>query len=261
MAGAPFPIWLRKEPAGFYVDVAFLWGRAPAMGVVVLVVLVAVGTFAVVTGRRALAATAVAGLVTAVGFAVSFALIPGVNSATVDYLMIVLWVEGMLLWVVVVWGVVSMALAASRALARRPTVAASEGPAHLPVWLGLGTLGLVVAVGIVAVHSLVASDGRFGTNWSPQEADGVRAVTSAVGRLGPGGPVNVLVKDPGADPIGTLAVAEGAAWQLKASDVDPGVLGVPAAFTALPPYRRAPKVVVTLHDGAIVDVTHTPPAH
>jgi len=94
--------------------------HSSALGVIVLCLLAAICVVAALTRQRALSVLAVVGLVASISLVVSFAIVPVKNSISVDHLIIVAWVVGILVWTVVVWAAVSMVALLVRVVRKVP---------------------------------------------------------------------------------------------------------------------------------------------
>ena len=154
------PIWLTQFP--YLIAFAdkmphYLRGHAETGGVIGLGLMVAIGLAAWRAKRRELSALALIGVVVAVGTVASFATFPKDNLGPVGYLSDVLWMVGILVWIIVVWaGVVVSGFRWWR------------GRHHLrgrvPILFGLEVAGLLLMV-IAGIASLRTRCPRL-TSWT-----------------------------------------------------------------------------------------------
>lgn len=155
-AAAPRPIWLQAFP--FLVSLTdrmpeLLRSRSVAWGVLALCLLVVVAVWGRRTGRRQLSALAAIGFVLAAGSVISFAEFPRDNLGPVGYLSTVLWVVGMVIWVVLIWAVAELLVALWGRRRQRDRVRGRTTPA---AWaLPLAGLVLLCVAAIAGVRSIV----------------------------------------------------------------------------------------------------------
>jgi hypothetical protein len=249
MAAAPHPIWLTQLPAGFFPLAALetalpAWYGGVVLGLLVVVVLGALGT-----RRRALGALATASLAVSVGLVVSVAIFPAKNILSLDYLVVPFWLLGLGLWLVAGWSAVAIVTAlGSRALAgRRATL---RRRARWLARIGLsGVLGGLAALGAVGLAA-AADDPPVG--WSPHAVAAADRAAGAVERAVPPGPVTVAVLGDGF--YASTWTAESLVYQLKVAGWQPGTTGPAATYTGLAARPGAPRVVVWLHPTGLVSV-------
>lgn len=253
-ATGPRPIWLTRYPyelafldrtTGYVDGHSVMW----AVGVLLLVFLVAIGAWAV--RQRALAALAALSGVLGVATVLTFASLPSDNLSSLSYLLSVLWVVGTLQWFVVGWAVVVLARRAAGALARRgrATLAPARGRVATLVVAIIG--GVLVAVaGVTALQQLVP-EARAHAAYVRVDGAIADAIATSVERSVPSGPVVVRV-DPAIFPPsdGFYSVDYwGAAFRLLADGWHPGLtFGFFGAATHLtvPTGARWPVVTVVM---------------
>lgn len=236
-SAGPFPIWLHREPTGFFPDMAFAFGHRPVYGVAVILALTAVSASALVSRHTGLLAAATVSLVVVTGFAASFAMIPTSNLIVVDYLLVLAWPVGLTVWIVAVWAV----LALFRATRPRAQFAGAAPPVVTALLAG----GLSFAI----VHAIPA-DPNFGTNWTRAEAAEVNQIVGFVEHSTSRKDVDVVLSDSGhVDSYRQTAIGEGVGLRLVLDGRHPGIEGIDPAVTSLPPLLRSPQVhVVTTSD-------------
>jgi hypothetical protein len=195
-AGSPSPIWLHDAPTGFFGVASFQVDGSPAYGVFVTCLLLAVAAFAVRTRRHSLAAISMLAGVCAVALVASFAAVPETEVDNMGLLFFVLWVFGVLFWIVVTWGVLEAAWAgARRARTRDPSGRRRVvlGRKHLDlvqtafVW-PVAAIIAVVVVGAVGLSG-IGSGGRLAVDHAAVTQAG--RLAASIERLVPRGPVEV----------------------------------------------------------------------
>ena len=287
-AGAPFPIWLRHEPLGFFSVAAFTGEHSSALGVIVLCLLAAICVAAALTRQRALAVLGVVGLVASISLVASFAIFPVKNSISVDYLIIVAWVVGILVWTVVVWAAVSMVALLVRPARKvpvadgRPVVGGTEGVGTEPaapegptpaaggglggvvrrspvatLLLGVAIVGVLAGFTTAGLRPALAFQPALDTvSWDHQEVLRVRHVTTAIEHAVPRGPVVYSIDASSAGALSTIWITEGVAWQLEQDGWRAGLFSIERAYTQLKPRRGAPTVKVVIDGTKVVSIQH-----
>jgi hypothetical protein len=255
-AGA-VPIWLDRAPTGFYPDMAFAFSHRPALGMVVLAVIIAVTAFGALTRRRGLLAVGAVTVVTTAAFLVSFAMVPAANLIVVSYLLVAVWVEGFLLWILVTWCLLSVCRSLVAAVPERAPLSHGGVPTFrgdrsswsaMPAAAGCGTalVGLMAGGSSLAIATVTHANANFGTNWSRQEAAQAARVVTVVEHETPRGDVTVMLGGAVADRVPIIAIGEGVALQLFLDGWRPGLRGIDPAFTSLPPIPDSVEVSVQI---------------
>ncbi len=262
-AASPDPIWLTKEPLTFFPVGALIGKHAAVYGVFALVVLAGIAVGAWRTARRSLSALAGVALVAAVGIVCAFAIFPLKNAFSVDYLIICLWVLGILCWTVMLWTLwVVVGTAVRRRTGRAP--AAGDGvdqPSLSPrssAWLFAASTGMVVVVGVAAFSALASFEPSGDvTGWGPSETTTIDNLAAAIEHTVPRGAVLVSIKADPADEFTALWESEGVAYRLQMDGWTPGLIGTGEAFTGLSPVRHAPRLFITLDGSKVASVART----
>jgi hypothetical protein len=263
-AGA-VPIWLHHAPTRFYPEMAFAFSHQPAYGIVALSIIISVTAFAAFTGRRGLFAAGAVTVVTTSAFLVSFAMIPTANLIVVGYLLAAVWVEGFLIWILVIWCLlsVSRSLTATVTQRRNSGLRGSSLPGGVPPnWAttpavagcGAALIALMAGGSSVAIASTVPANANFGTNWSPQEAAEVASIVSVVEHNTAPGDVNVTLDDVVTDRLRSIAIGEGVGLQLFLDGWHPGLRGIDPALTSLPPIPHSVDVLIRINGNTIEGV-------
>lgn len=261
------PIWLHRVPTGFFPEMAFAFGHSPLYGTFGVLVILAVPIVAMVLRDRSLFAVGVVTVLTLLGLTVSFAIIPSASVAVVGYVLVVLWIEGWLLWLSAGWCVLALSssLVGSRVESRPGRGSRVESRPRRPrvsrlIWSpGTVMVVLIAAGSALAVSDSTAANPDFGTNWSPQEASETSRIVTLVERRFGTGSVNVAVTSSTRDPAPAVAVAEGVGLQLLLGNGHPGIQGVDPAFTSLPPRAAAAKISVRIGAGHVRTEATSPP--
>jgi hypothetical protein len=263
-AGAPLPIWLQHEPQGFFPVFGFIGDHSSALGVIVLCVLAVIGVAAAVTRRRALLVLSIVGLVTSLSLVATFAIFPKKNLFSLDYLIIMAWVVGFVVWAVVLWAVVALATVVVRTA--RPgvgDVGSSAGgvvrrwPAAT-VAVGVVVIGVLAGFATAGIRAASALQPALDTvGWNHQTVRQVRQVTAAIERSVPRGPVVYSVDAKSASALTPIWITEGVAYQLEVDGYQPGLFSVERAYTQLAPHRGAPSVQVVLGNTTVLSVQRT----
>jgi hypothetical protein len=250
-AVTPHPIWLTPYP--YAVSVAngmphYVSSHSGAWGVAVLCLLVAVALVAWRTARRELSALALVGAAVAAGTVVSFAAFPKDNLGPLDYLVNLLWLVGLLVWIIVLWAGGDVALAGwdrwfhgDRRL---------RGP--LPIAAGLPVAGLLLLVlaGTAGLRALVpAAHGQAAQVRLDAPLDD--AIARAVEHSVPPGPVIVDVRPATFGPhYGYYNIDFwGMAFVLLEDGWHPGLEHYffgPATHLSVPSGARWPEVIVSV---------------
>jgi hypothetical protein len=255
-ATTPWPIWLRSEPSNFFVAASSVAGHSPLPGAIVLVLLAAVATVGWRRGHPQLAALAAMALVCAVGVFATFALYPEKNLFNLGYLVIILWVVGILCWTVGAW---AAAVTLAAILRRRATVDVPARSSEASVLAGLGGIAIVAVfalAGLTSLATFVPNTGTVGADEAGMTLVGT--VATQIEHRTPKGPVAISVSVRTSDVFSNLWMTEGVAWRLEADGWTPGLYGVTRSFTGLVPAPSSPAYVVTVADERLVSVA---PAH
>jgi len=239
-SAGPFPVWLTHAPIGFYPDMGFTYDHSATYGAGALFVIIAVTVLAAWTRNRGLFVCAAVTLVTTSAFLVSFAMIPTATLIVVDYLLVAVRVEGVLVWVLAMWCGVSLA---------RTLVAARTGyrPGGMNAALGSAALIVLIAGGSsLGLAAAPEANAQFGTNWSTPEAGEVAGIVSVIEHTVPRGGVTVTLEGSLRDRLRIIAIGEGVGWRLVLDGWHPGLRGILPALSGLPPDPNAPDVAVRI---------------
>jgi hypothetical protein len=236
-SAGPSPIWWHHVPTGFYPEMAFAFGGSRAYGVLGLLLPVLYTLAGLVLRKRGLLAFGVVSLAAVLGFLVSFAVIPADNLAVVGYLLVALWLEGVLIWVGAGWCLWELFRARAKA--------------GVEARIGIGVVVLMAVAGCAAIVDAVPAKANFGSNWTPREAAVSARLANLIEHTGRRGPVNIEMRDPELGAVPSIAVAEGVGLRLVLDGWHPGLLGIDPAFTQLAPIRGAPDVSVQIHGDVI----------
>jgi len=220
-AGSPHPIWTRGDPALYFpYEVP---AQSALVGFLVLVMCAGIGVLAWRTGRTALAALAAVGLLCSVGTVAMFANPPTYVETSLFYLNRILWPIGFLIWSIVLWGVVELALVvvAKRTVARSAHSAARpRSKTRLAIALTAAVSFAVVLLAAVAVHQLqsqaVAQTDEAQMRFS-------QAIATAVERAAPRGNVSIAVPYSDLEWFTEYAIVQGAAWKLVSDGWSPSL--------------------------------------
>jgi hypothetical protein len=247
-AVAPRPVWLSSFP--FLSVPQYVESHSGVWAVVCLLLLLAVAFGARWARRTELGALAAVGLITAVGAAASYGALPRDDIIVISYLGIYLWVVGAVVWIVLVWAVGQVVVAAFRRLRSRVSVG---GAGLLRHGLELAGLALLVVGCTEAVKALdPAAHARISALAYDRPLDD--AVARSVERTVPRGPVVVNIRPTTFGPAyGDYVVDDwGMAFVLLADGWRPGLtsgfFGV-ATHLTVPPGSRWPEVTVTVDPG------------
>jgi hypothetical protein len=248
-AVAPHPIWLTQYP---YLPSAangtpqYLGSHAVGWGFFALGLLVVIALWAWRAGRRELSALAVVGAVAAVGTVASFAAFARDKVVLSGYLINLLWVVGMLIWIIALWAVGDLAAVGIR----RVRGGHHRVQGRVPVRRGLewAALLLLVAAGVAGLRTLVpAAHGQAAETRSDSPLN--HAVARSVEHSVPPGPVIVVVQPAAFGPrygydnidfwgVALVLLEDG--WRPGLQDSFFG----PATHLSVPPGARWPKVIV-----------------
>ena len=187
------PIWLTQFP--YLISFAdqmphYLRGHAEAGGFVGLGLTVGIAVAAWRAKRGELSALAVIGVVMAVGTVASFATFPRDNLGPVGYLSYVLWLVGILVWIIVVWAAGDLLVSGFRWW---------RGRRHLRGWvpirfgLAVAALLLMVIAGVAALKTMVPEAHQLDANLKV-DARLDHAIARSVEHTVPPGPVIVVVR-------------------------------------------------------------------
>lgn len=267
-AASPVPIWLTHEPLAVLERAAFVDTSSPVVGTLVLVALVAVAVGAWKAGHRPLAALSVLGLVNAASLVVDFTLLPSTSLlATMYYLVIWIWVTGILLWTVFAWALVEVGAALfRRSVGRLPTPAGARADPRVSWGIAGGAIATVVLVGTIGLIALPRfAPSQLTAQWDPALAHQVRIVATSIEGATRKGPVTFVIRTP--QPVTEYTyelLSEGVAWQLDADGWQPGLTGYTASYTGLevPPGDGWNWVNLELHGRSVtwVYIEHCSPS-
>lgn len=258
-SGSPHPIWLTRSPTGFFPTLLLVHEHAPAGGVVVLCLIVAITVLAWIFGRRNLAAVGAVAVICSAATVLTFTTFPASNVLLLTYLHVMWWVPGILLWIVAVWGVVELV----RSLALWISEGREEGEGRegregrwqprVTQWgRRAAATGVVVALlvaGFFGARALVVPTSRLGVDWNGVAQ--VNRIAPVVESHVPRGPVVLDFSGVGGN-LSDDGILLGVAWRLTADGwhaVLPGPLGA-ATGSVKPAGSRWPAVVVTFHGGS-----------
>lgn len=256
-AGAPWPIWLRREPSGFYDVFRFVSGNSPAWGVATATLLAAIAVLAR-RRNRPLSILSLVGLVCSLSLVLSFTIYPVRNLVSVLYLICTLWVVGIVVWIAVVWAAVVGVSALLRRYRWGPVPAdvaeRPRRPAALPALIAIGAVVLTTIAGLWSLRSVELGDSVIG--WAPNDTVVEQRVAHEVEHLVPRGPVVVQVTTVPSNSLSSLWIPEGVAWILMTDGWQPGLPPIGEAFTGLHPLPGSAAVHVTVDGTRIVAVQH-----
>jgi hypothetical protein len=247
-AASPGPIWLTGYPYSIALanGIPRYVSHHASIWAVVAVCVPAAVALATRQSWRELSALAVLGVVVATGTVVSFATFPEDDLAPVAYLVDVLWVVGMLIWVIVLWAGATMAMAGLRhRQGGDPHV-----PLPVPLRRALEAIGflLLVIAGVAGLRAVIPA--------AHAQAEAVRsdapldhAISRSVERSVPPGPVIVVVRPATFGPrYGYYNIDYwGVALELLQGGWQPGIENSfygAAGHLSVPPRARWPEVVV-----------------
>ena len=263
LAGAPHPVWLTHLPSTFDSIVALEYAHAPWYGGLVLGLLGVITVVALTTGRRVLGALGAVSFAVSAGMVVSFAVFPHKNFISLDYLVDVLWVVGVLVWAVVVWAALSVGwvvlLRARRATAVAPPIGRTGA---LAPWAGALAVAALAIVGVLGIRPAVTRPGEI--DWNPSDVALVARAATAIERAVPVGPVGIQVALATPAPPSLRLFffflvtwsTEGVAFRLEADGWRPGVSADAASYTglAIPPDAHWPSFLITLRGARVASV-------
>ena len=266
---APFPIWLTQEPLAFFPVAVFIGKNSAIYGFSILVIVAIIAAVAYRTGRRALCALSTVCMISLVAVTMTFAIFPGKNAISIDYLIVCLWVVGTMLWSVVIWS----AAAAVAAIVRRQRELWSPGfDTATPLGAALATghlrelqrsmgwstllailvIAPIVVVGLAGGRNMVGFEPTdFNSGWTPFQAATVGRVATQIERTVPRGPLVYTIKWHPTGSLIDLWIAESVAWRLEADGWQPGLYSYGGRFTGLTPTRNSAYVVVKVHGNSV----------
>ncbi len=250
--GSPPPLWLRHQPSNFYSLAASINANATVVGFLVLFALAVIALLAWRGGRRRLGVLSLVALVSCVGTAVSFSIIPERNALSVSYGISFVWALSILVWTVAVWSAVVLG---SAWVGRRPPVEVERSSPRreaITGWVAIGVLTIVGSVGIASLRTFVPSQSNVGLSSAGDSS--VIQVAKHIERTVPPGPVVIRVSVVDADGFSSLAIAEGVAWQLEADGWEPGLYSLEGLYTGLVPSANSSAFVVTVDQERVVSI-------
>ncbi len=238
-ASSPWPIWLRSEPTNYFSMLVFVSRNSSAYGLVVLVVLGLIAVIAWRAGYRSLCALGLVALATSISVMITFAIFPEKNGLNLDYLIVILWVVGVLIWTTVGWAAV---VAGSVYLRRRAVADLQRRSRGLAVGSGIaavGVLAVMAVAGATAMRTFVPTEQSVGTNAAGFAL--VNRIAAQLERTTPCGPVAIKFRVQSTDVLVSLAITEGVAWRLEADGWHPGLYAIERVCSPASYRRRRPR--------------------
>ena len=154
MAATPHPVWLTPYPFNlvYFGMPAHIRDQPIIWGIIALIAVTATAVIAWRAKRYKLAALAIVGTVMAIGTAVRFTSFPADNLTETGYLVNMMWVVGMLIWIIATWACLDL----GRACVLRLRSGSSLAGKRVPLLRGLevASLFLLVIAGITGVRAL-----------------------------------------------------------------------------------------------------------
>jgi len=288
-AGSLDPIWLVHEPITFVPTTLFVESHSALGGATILALLALISLVSWKVGQRQLAGLAAVSVVVAVSTVINFSMYPQAQVASIDYLIVSMWVVGILMWITAAWTVVafasasaSMILRPSRVRRARPlrdgdapgevSVAAADGAPGListrhgkrSGWTGVAAVCVLCVVGVVALRPLVGYQPEFDTvGWDQSIFTTVNHVAASIEQNVKPGPVVVVINSDWGNAYILATVVDGVAWKLKADGWSPGQSSFYEAYTGLAILPRKPytKVTLSVQNGQVTSLTTVECAH
>ena len=256
-AASPWPIWLHSEPSNYFSVLAFITRNSPVYGAFVLGLLAVITVAAWRFGRRSLCALAAVALGCTASVLVTFTVYPQKNGLNLDYLIVLLWVVGILVWTTVAWSaVVGVSVLVRRRRAVDPVDPAGRAPVGWPRRRDWSPWPSWSSWPWPASARFVRSPPRRRMSARDRAAfDLVGTIGNRIEHAARPGPVAIRVVDHSTDEFLGLWITEGVAWKLESDGWSPGVYSLDRAFTGLTPAHRSPAFVVTLDGESLVSVT------
>ncbi len=253
------PIWLTHQPTNIDALAAFEGSAGAATGVIVLALLVGAAVFGWTTGRRRLAVLACTCLVASSAVIVAISVFPVKNGLDLFYLLDLFWPLGVLIWVTVAWGVSALGselirklpnLSADPPAAQGRTRGASPALQGVAAAVTVGVLVVLCVLGIAGLRGFTPQEDTV--SWDASDAASVVALTHAIERVVPPGPVVFTVIDASGSPLSKLWISEGVGWRLESDGWEPGFASTQASYTGL----RIPVGTHFTSVRVVVDGTH-----
>jgi hypothetical protein len=246
LAGSLHPIWTRHNGGAGLVTFYWIVLSSPIVGAVVLALIIAIAVIAMWTGRRDLAALAGIAALCSVCVVGTIAIVPARVGRSTLYLNCVLWLVGILLWMVGVW----VAIEVGRiVLGHARTMGASRVPAARPARLSMVT-GVAAAVGllVVGVFTVRGLTSNAGLQVRGSQNLLVARMAAAVESTSPKGPVAINISS-NLWWLSTYSMGQAAAWRLTTDGWQPAL---PLWFSGLsgityPVNTGSPTVTLFIH--------------
>jgi hypothetical protein len=275
------PLILRQISTSLGGVISPTTSGSAAMGLAVVIVLLALTVAALRLKRASLAGLSALTLALCTAIAVNFALVPLDNFISLGYLSVSVWVVSLALWATVLTAVADVVLAArDRVLTRRRSASLTEqshevdglsagGPheltlpqavPHATATVGAVTVLVVLALATIggAIPHLAHGPAAGSVIWSSTETSQIVNVTNAVEGATHPGPVAFVVLSHFALPYAEPGIEEGVAWRLEADGWHPGLFSFEQTFTGLVlPDHSEFQFVTVLLNGTHVESAHT----
>ncbi len=278
-AGSPDPIWLAHEPITFIPTTLFVESHSAVGGVIVLLLLALLSLVSWKVCQRQLAALAAVSVVVALTTVINFSMYPQAQAASIDYLVVSMWVVGILMWSAAIWAVVAFAPMIVHPSQYRRARSPRDNDAPVEVsgatrdgvpglistrhgkrfgWVGIAAVCVLCVVGVTALWPLVGYQPRFDTvGWDQNTFTTVDHVASSIEQNVKPGPVVFVINSDWGNAYVLATVVDGVAWQLKADGWSPGQSSFYEAYTglAIPTRKSYTKVTVSVQDGRVTSLT------
>jgi hypothetical protein len=251
-AASPSPIWLKDVPANFFTAAVFISDSSALLGLVALIALTALVALAWWRGHRKLAALALVTLICSLAVLTTFTIFPAKNLGNLGYLIVILWVVGILWWTIGAW---AAGLAVAAILRRRSTVDVSTRSRQAASMIGLGSIAVVAVLtlaGLTSLASFLPDASTVGADETGMAA--VESIATQIEHRTPKGQVAFELSVGTTDVFTPFELSQGVAWRLKADGWKPGLYGVERSFTGLVPSRRSPAYLVTLDGERLISI-------
>ncbi|MGA2037528.1 MAG: hypothetical protein ABSH04_08110, partial [Acidimicrobiales bacterium] len=252
-AGSQHPIWLRHFDAGSFWSLTRLESsHSPAYGIFVLCLVGSIGVVAQLAGRRDLADLSVVGVACLLGTLITIASVPSSGYLNLSYLVVCLWIPGLVVWIVVAWAAAEVARVGLGQVRRGGAAHLRDAARRWDVAAGVVGVALVLAVGLYGCVGLATSS-TSQIQWA--EVGVIGPASKAVEHAVPRGPLELtVVTDAGAS--ATYGEAQGVAWQLTADGRSVGEAFLPApSGLSVPAHARWPVVTVVVRRSRVVSVS------
>ena len=234
----PPPIWTQHQPGSFTALLVLVSHGSTLKGVLILCVLLSAAIYAARSGHRLLASLSLACLLASAGFIAGFAIFPVKNINSLLYLDVVLWLIGLMCWIVSMWFLAEVA----RSLLRRsswhsavstvpPESSRITGSSTVLAIVALASSALVMLGSVRAVIALKPAESTV--SWNRYDVDVVRAVSAAIEKEVTPRSIQFEMNGATTDPITWIWISEGVAWRLDADGWTPRVPILLANFMGL----------------------------